>query len=88
MMERRNNLKKVVKFLLEIKGDTKNSLSIFDRLSLSPKLDFEKILEYEFNDENFAATIPAVEAILLPNGHISSTKNPLEMLIKKGLLIE
>lgn len=72
-----------IKRFLEIKGDTKNSKSIFDRLNISPNLDFDRILEYEFDDDAFAATIPTVEAILTADGKIVTTQNPLDMLLKK-----
>ena len=75
-----------IKRLLEIKGDKKNSGSIFDRLNISPNLDFERILAYEFDDEAFAATIPTVEAILTADGLICTTQNPLEMLMKKDFM--
>lgn len=72
-----------MKRLLEIKGDKKNSGSIFDRLNISPNLDFERILAFEFDDDNFANTIPTVEAILTADGCIATTQNPLEMLMKR-----
>lgn len=73
MFARKEETKKEIKWLLEIKGDTRNSGSIFDRLNISPNLDFERILEFEFDDEAFANSIPTVEAILTKDGRIATT---------------
>ena len=55
MQDKNKETRREVKRLLEIKGDTRNSNSIFDRLHISPNLDFERIMHYEFDDEEFSA---------------------------------
>ena len=76
-------MKKEVKRLLEIKGDTKNSESIYDWLNISPKLDFDRLLEYEFDDDVYAMTIPTVDAVLTADGHIALNRSPLDVILRR-----
>lgn len=85
MAQRKNKTSKEVKRLLEINGDTINSKSIFDRLHISPNLDFEKIMEFEFDDDEFAETIPSLSAAVGPDGRISYSTNPLDLLLRNDM---
>ena len=84
--ERQMNVAQETKRLLEIKGDKRNSNSIFDRLGISPNLDFERIMEYEFDDEEFANNIPSLSAFVTPDGFISSSTNPLDLLLRTDII--